>query len=1365
MTAPPGVDGASAPLSALSALQRRAGVAPNRIPRRAEASGELPLSLNQEQVWFLDQMAPGTYNVPMGIRLRGPLDRSALADALNVVTARQEILRTSFANSGGRPIQVVHPARPVPLTFLDLSASVEAQQVQLARVATRQANQRFDLERAPLLRLLLVGLGADHHVLLVTFHHIVFDGWSVEVFLREVTDAYGERLTGGSAGGCELPVQYADYALWQRGQLRGESLERLTAYWRQNLAGAPVLELPTDRPRPPVQAFDGAAEYLELTGDLTDALRSLARREGVTMFMLVLAAFVAVLQRYSSQDDIVVGTPSANRSRTELEPLIGYFVAMLPVRADLSGDPSFLQLLQRVREATLGAYAHQDLPLAKLVEVLRPERDPSRPPVFQVGFTLTGPAGPPLQAGELALEMLEDLVGTSNAKLDLSLFVGECGRRLNLRAEYATALFDADRVRRMLVHLRVLLEGVAVEPSRRLSELPLLSPQERVRQMIEWNRTGTDVPTGCLHGLFEAQVAAAPDHLAAVDGQDSITYAELDQRANQLARYLRNQGVGPDVLVGVCMHRSLGRLVAVLGILKAGGAYVPLDPASPPERLAFMVADSETGLVLAEEATLPVLTGVLGVDSSRISVLDRAWPEILAHAHTPPVCGVTSRDRAYVIYTSGSTGRPKGVAIEHRSVGDFVTSAIDAFAMGPTDRVLQYASLSFDSSVFEMFSALLSGATLVLASPEASLSPPLLAQFLRDQRITVTDLPPAVMALLPGASFPDLRLTLVGGEPVSADLVRDWARPHRRFFNGYGPTEATVAVTLMECDAASDEPPPIGKPMANHRIYVLDRNRNPVPVGVPGELYVGGVGLARDYLRRPELTAERFVADPFSDTLGERLYRTGDIVAQRLDGNLRFLGRTDDQVKVAGLRVELGEVEAVLAAHPSVHQAVVVTRGASAQRQLVGYLTPVGVTPPDRVELRHYLGRHLPSYMHPSHLVVMDALPLNSSGKVDRRLLPEPQQSAVSDAPKTLVEAALAELFAEVLALQDVGARESFFDLGGTSLQAMQLLARLRDVLGLELDVTVIFRAPTVTDLARLLRSEHQVTDEPSAEEPSTDEDLGVEQPSPRLVRLSSVVSTTELLCAPAVGGSAYPYAELAHALAGELTVYAVHEDPPVRTATSVEDTARRHLAVIRRHRPSGPYRLAGWSFGGLVAFEMARQLEGDEQEVELLVLLDTSFPMGDVGSLSENDLAGIFVAGAAAALGRASTVPAGLACGPPGGQLAWAAKHLGAPAAEAAPAERAGRDRPSLASESQDWNTRFAAFTDAHRAMRRYRPRPLRAPTLVVSARASRHRAQEWGRVLAGGGTRVVVDGDHHTLLRSPHVADVADVLRSWRG
>ncbi len=679
---------------------------------------------------------------------------------------------------------------------------------------------------------------------------------------------------------------------------------------------------------------------------------------------------------------------------------------------------------------------------------------------------------------------LPELVTNRTAKGDFTLMVEEHQDRLVVGAEYATALFEPATVARMLTHLGVLLEAVVADPGRRLSQLPLLSDAERHRQLVEWNDTAAPVPEGCLHELFEAQAAERPDALAVWADGETLTYGELDAQANQVAHHLVGLGVGPEVLVGVCMGRSLRRLVAIMGILKAGGAYVPLDPTYPPERLAFMIDDSAAPVVIAEEATAGVLEG----QATTVVHIDRDWPAIATHPQSPPDKRVTNHNLAYVIYTSGSTGRPKGVLIEHRSVTNYIFYSARDLKVGPDDRMLQLSTLSFDISVPEVFMPLAAGGSMHLATDQSRLSPLRLAQLIRDQKITVAILTPPIATLLApeAGTFSDLRVIIVGGEAFSSELVRAWARPGRRFYNGYGPTEATVTVTLNELQGDEGSVPPIGRPMVNQRAYVLDAHHNLVPVGVPGQLYLGGVGLARGYLNRPELTAERFVPNPFSDEPDyDRLYATGDLVRYLPDGNLVFLGRLDHQVKVRGYRIELGEIEAALEAHPEVTQAVVVAReDASGNKTLVGYVSSEAPTPPEPTELRRHLERHLPAYMVPAHLMVLEAFPLSPTGKIDRAALPAPEQTrSAASAPTTLVEGVVAELFAEVLGLESIGADDGFFDLGGNSLQVMQLLARLRDTFEVDVEVAAIFQASTVAGVAELLRTAHGVSDEDLGDE------------------------------------------------------------------------------------------------------------------------------------------------------------------------------------------------------------------------------------------------------------------------------------------
>jgi amino acid adenylation domain-containing protein len=1073
---------------ALLAARLRQGrsAAPAGIRRRDPNTAPLPLSFGQEQLWFIDQLAPGlpTYNISGAVRLTGALDVGALHAAVNALVTRHEALRTRLVSGpDGSPHQVIAPALTVDLPVVEVASPEE-----LRRLAEEEANTPFSLADGPLLRARLARVDEADHVLLVSVHHTVFDGWSFGVLLQELAALYaGEQLD-------ELPVQFADYAVWERERLQGETFQELADYWRGALDGAPVLQMPTDRPRPLVQTYAGGIERIDIDAAVLDGVRAVGRAEGATLFVTLMAAFQALLARYTGQDDVVVGTVSANRSRPELAPLIGYLVNTLPIRGDLSGDPTFRELLDRVRTATVGAYAHQDLPFAKIVEALKVTRDPSRSPLFQVGFTLAENPNEPIRAGELT--MLAEPVETSAAKFDLLVSAEETVTGLRIGVSYATALFDGATVARLLGNFRVLLAGIAADPGQRLSQLPVLTPEELHRELVEWNSNTADWPSWCMHEKFEEQVAATPDGIAAELDGESLTYAELNAAANRLARRLRDLGVGRDVLVGICMQRSLRRLVGLMGILKAGGGYVPLDPEYPADRLAFMLEDAEVPVIVTDDLSEPALPE----PTAQVVSLDRDWAELSELDGANPSFDVAPADLAYVIYTSGSTGRPKAVVIEHRNAVNFCMAEISHWHIGPDDRLLQFASLNFDVSVLDIFVTLLSGATVVLGTTETFTSPPRLGDYIRDQRITVMCLPPAVLNLIGDEKFPELRVVIAGGEAFSSALVHKWARPGLRFVNGYGPTETTVGATMMECEDDGMDPPPIGLPLTNYTAYVLDKNLNPVPVGVLGELHLGGASVARGYLKRPELTAERFIKDPFSTEEQARLYKTGDMVRRLPDGNLQFLGRFDDQIKIRGLRVELGEIEAVLEQHPDVLQtAVLVGQDRAGEKQLVGYVRvdPDGVAP-SVADLRQHLAARLPSFMVPTHLLVLDKFPLNRSGKVDRSALPKPdnaENAAAYVAPRTLVETVAADMYATLLNLERVGVDDNFFDLGGNSLQAMRLITQLRNELAVDTDVTAIFLAPTPGQLAALLRDKHGLEDTELGEDGLAGLDLAEDAP------------------------------------------------------------------------------------------------------------------------------------------------------------------------------------------------------------------------------------------------------------------------------
>lgn len=1048
------------------------------IPRRDPGLTELPLSFGQEQLWFIDQFTsgPAAYNIAVALELAGPLDLTALTTAVNALATRHEVLRTRFTSVQGTPAQVVDPPAARNLTVVDLSERGPARrESELHEIAQQHAVLPFPLE-GHLFRTKLVKLGDREHVLLVCLHHAVSDGWSFEVLGRELAALYQEAAAGVPADLPELPIQFADYALWERERLQGETLEKLTTYWRRALAGVQPLQLPVDKPRPPVQSFEGSVEQAAVGAEVLEGLRALSRQEGTTMFVTLLAALQVLLHRYSGQDDLVVGTVSANRSRPELAPLIGYFVNTLPIRADLSDNPAFVDHLRRAKAAVLDAYAHQELPFAKLVDALNLPRDASRPPLFQVGFSIDeAPPAEPV-AGELTFR--PTVVEAPVAKFDLEVSVQAWGE-LVVAVSYATSLFEPATVRRILASLRVLMTAIVRDPTRRVAELPVMSDEDVRRELVEWNATAVEYPQTCLHEMFERRAREHPDAQAVAFGGESLTYAELNHRAEQAAHHLRGLGVGPERLVGIHMRPSTGRLASILGVLKAGGAYVPLDPEYPAERLSFMVGDTGAVVVLVDDTDHAAAVADAGANVVAAHRVLRAAPTGPGERLT---AGVSPANAAYVIYTSGSTGRPKGVVVEHRQVANFVHGMVQKLALGTEDRILQFASLNFDVSVMDMFLALCSGGTAVFGAGETLLSPTRLAQLMREQRVTYACLPPAMLDVLSREELPDQRIVISAGEALAPQLAHKWLRPGLRLYNGYGLTETAIGGTLMELRADDVDQPPIGMPIPNYRAYVLDARLNLVPTGVVGELYVGGASVTRGYLHRPQLTSERFIPDPFGGEPGARMYRSGDLARRRADGSLIYLGRMDGQVKIHGLRIELGEIEATLASHTAVAQAVAVVReGSVGDKQLVGYarLEPHGPGA-GTADLHQYLAQRLPGYMVPKQIMLVDTFPLNASGKIDRAALPSPELTDGQPGwvpPRTVLEAVLVDTFARLLGLTQVSVEDSFFDVGGNSLQAMRLVSELNGALAVDADVTAVFLAPTPRRLAALVCERYGVTD------------------------------------------------------------------------------------------------------------------------------------------------------------------------------------------------------------------------------------------------------------------------------------------------
>ncbi|HXS65860.1 MAG TPA: amino acid adenylation domain-containing protein [Streptosporangiaceae bacterium] len=1345
---------------ALAARLRQGRDGPSAaIPPRPAELRDLPLSFAQEQLWFLHRFAPGqsTYNVPQALSLSGPLDVAALEEALDALVARHEALRTRLVTGDrGDPIQVIDPPAPLPMKVTDLRDQPLAQMRQLAQA---EAVKPFALVGGPLIRVRLYRLAEGDHVLLLVIHHVIFDGWSARVLLHDLAALYEQQITGGPSGLTQLPIQFADYALWERQRERGgPAHSELEQYWRQTLAEATTVHFPTDRPRPISDDGDGGlAEHL-IDGELQDQLRDLSQRTGSTLFVILLSALQALLFRYTGLVDLTVGTVTANRARPELTPLIGFLVNTLPIRTDISGDPPFSELIERVRQATIGAYAHQDLPFAKIVAAARVPRDPSRAPLFQIALTYAERDETPVLAGGVRFALSDLIVGIPAAKFDLDFSIESRGHGLWIECSYKAALFDAGTIARLLVHLERLLRGAASNPKARLSELPLLTESELAREQSSWNPAPTPPSQGCVHEAFERQAAATPDATAIEFGAERISYAGLNLRADQLAHRLRTAGVGPDVLAAVSQQTGPRRLATLLAIWKAGGGYLPLDPALPADRLAFMIADANVQVVVTDEpsaASLPKTAAtVINLDTEPIDQTE----DRPARSRARPA------NIAYVIYTSGSTGQPKGVVVEHRQVLSFLTSVIDLFDIGPDDSVLQFSSLSFDASVQEMFMPLLAGGRVVLAPPDTLHSPRRLISLLSDHAVTVAVLTPSVISLLDdinldgtglggkepggpnlgGTALPALRALVSGGEELPSDLAARWLRPGRlRFVNDYGPTETTVSAVCHELTARTPLPPPIGLPLPHCRAYLLDQHLNQVPIGVTAELHLGGTGVTRGYLNRPGLTAQRFIPDPFHP--GGRLYRTGDLCFRRADGTIVFAGRADQQVKLRGLRIELGEIEAAIAAFAQVRQALVTTfTNQQGERLLVAYMSPHHGHHVDEPELRKHLSATLPSYMIPAHLITLTEFPLTVSGKVDRQALPAPANSAPanpaltqSERRVTQTEAVLTELFASLLNQPQLGPTDNFFTSGGTSLQAMRLVDLIATRLGPDLSPAAVFLHPTPRDLADNLG--------PSPSRTSNLTPLTVDLDRPPLVLIH------------AIGGTVFDYSKLAADLAGTFAVYGLQApsltQPDLAHPATVADLAAQYADLIRAGQPKGPYVVGGWSMGGVLAYEIGRRLESAGERVALLALLDPPYAVPLGTELSSAQRTAQFVADAAASLGHHEEGRPDPETTSPADQLNWLASTI-------------DDANPELIAQL---TRRYDLFAAHSRLLAGYQPEPattIRAATVLVSASRSLNAPGTpcWLRHLSGPVHQVVLDSDHYEFLRPPLSAEVAAAITQWR-
>ncbi|MBW4459829.1 MAG: amino acid adenylation domain-containing protein [Nodosilinea sp. WJT8-NPBG4] len=1071
---------------------------PTQAPIEADVF-VFPASFAQQRLWFIDQLLPGDalYTSPLVFRLSGDLQRSHLQRSMQAIVRRHEILRTSFDVVDGQLMQIVADQVDVPLPLIDLRSHPAPERESIALQDIWQTLQHpFHLNQQPLFRVQLWQLQNDEHLMLIALHHIIFDEWSSGVLIRELGEGYAASVANKSTALPELPIQYADFAHWQRQWLQGEVLNTQLSYWKQQLKDVPVLQLPSASPptsgQPLSQESQGASHFLELPQRLLEALESLSQQAEVTLFMTLLAVFQTLLHRYTGQTDLAIGTPIANRHQSELEGLIGFFVNSLVLRTNLEGDPTFLELLERVREVTLAAYDHQDLPFEKLVEELQPVRNLGQNPLFQVVFALQNSPMAQLELPGLILSPVN--LETKTSRFDLEFYVWTCGDNFrNLWGKgwqhsdglrgmviYNTELFEASAIASLLKHFQTLLEGIVANPNTHLSALPLLTTEDQQKLLHRWSSNQSSNPNDCIHHLFEAQVRERPDAIAIQFGNQQFTYQQLNQGSNQLARYLQRLGIGAEMPVGICLERGIEAIAAMLAILKAGGAYVPLDPSYPAERLRFMVEDAGITVILSEANWADELQTA----TTNVICLEQSWDAIAQESEQNLSTPCTADQLAYVIYTSGSTGTPKGVMVPHRAVNRLVCNA-DYVQINAGDRMAQVANLAFDAATFEVWGALLNGAHLIGIEREITLSPSDFATTLQQQHISILFLTTALLnqtvSQIPDA-FRSLKYLLFGGEMVNVDQVRSLMQQGKpqHLLHVYGPTENTTFSTWYEIQGILQNATtiPIGKAIANTQVYLLDDYLNPVPAGVVGEIYLGGSGLAKGYLNRPDLTAEKLIDCSFSnwsqdwirETINGLLYKTGDRALYHPDGNLEFLGRADNQIKIRGFRVELSEIELAIAQHALVQAVVVVVREIDQDRQLVAYIVPSAAAAPTARELRSLLKKQLPAYMIPVAFVVLDALPLTANGKVDQRALPPPAlhraESNPTTAPTTSLEATLVEIWVQLLG-QQVGIDDNFFELGGHSLLATQFVSRVRDRLHIELPLRSIFETPTIAELAQ----------------------------------------------------------------------------------------------------------------------------------------------------------------------------------------------------------------------------------------------------------------------------------------------------------